>query len=213
MLFLPQTTIVAAFGLATASVFVLYSKRNFTKLLIRAKQIEDRLFTIISLGFGIPCFLAIIAVQVSKLLFDSNIFIYNRVYYIVISIVLFVTITFGMFSASLINKTLNNFLPAALMILLYAVLFALASSQLILAKELKESKKGIRVTNVQFKYKETLIKTDSVLIFIGGTKEYLFLYHRKSQNSVVLKREEIDSLVIKGAYHYSGGILFPSFRY
>lgn len=50
---------------------------------------------------------------------------------------------------------------------------------------------------ISFIYNENKIVTDSTLVFIGGTKDYIFLRNCRDSTSIIYKRDEINNLSIK----------------
>lgn len=58
-------------------------------------------------------------------------------------------------------------------------------------------KKGLAIYDIEFKYDTSRIKTDTNIVYVGATQNYLFLRERMIRKNYLYKIDKIDSLSIK----------------
>ena len=58
-------------------------------------------------------------------------------------------------------------------------------------------KQGYAEYDVEFKYDNKIIKTDSTIVYIGSTQNYIFLRERLTRKNYIYKTDKIDNFSIK----------------
>jgi hypothetical protein len=58
-------------------------------------------------------------------------------------------------------------------------------------------KSGYADYNIEFKYNDSQIKTDTNLVYIGGTQNFIFLRDRHDKKNMVFKMDKVDNYSIK----------------
>ena len=56
---------------------------------------------------------------------------------------------------------------------------------------------NMAIRQVSFSYNNQIIKTSNTIVYVGETKSNLFLFDRKTEQTIIFKMEEIDELKFK----------------
>lgn len=86
------------------------------------------------------------------------------------------------------------FIEMSVMVLSSYYIFVFSSS---LEQAHRIKYKSLIIKNLSFQIKDKLIVTDSTLVYVGETKNALFLYNSKSRETLVFKNGSIKNLKIK----------------